>query len=150
LFFSLTTVSTERCARMCVNSAAPAGGRSPGSSQRALACSARAAAIACSSRLAATATKLPSRTTASTPGIALAAAMSMFTSRARGASGRTTRPWTMPGSRMSCRYASPPVTLAGMSRRLTLWPTSLCSLLALGATLADASRWNEASPATSQ
>ena len=80
--------------------------------------SAARALMACSSRSATTPRKLPSRTTATTPGIAFDRRLVEATRASRRSDGgRTTRPCTMPGSRTSCTYAAPPVTLAGMSRR---------------------------------
>ena len=80
---------------------ASSGSGGPGVQCRALA-SATLALIACSSRSAMTPRKLPSRTTATTPGIAFTAASSMVSSLAPYCGGRTTRPCTMPGSRRSC------------------------------------------------
>ena len=41
--------------------------------------------------------------------------------------GRTTRPCTMPGTRTLCTYSNVPVTIAGMSRRLTGLPSTVHS-----------------------
>ena len=80
---------------------ASSGSGGPGV-QVALFASATLALIACSSRSAMTPRKEPSRTTATTPGIAFTAASSIVLSLAPYWGGRTTRPWTMPGSRRSC------------------------------------------------
>src|SRR5436190_2119802 len=81
-------------------------------SYRAASASARDAATAWYSRLAITATKLPSRTTFITPGIFSTWLLSSELSTAPGLGGRSTRPCTMFGSRRSCTYAAPPLTLA--------------------------------------
>ena len=128
---------------------ASVGGRS-GRIQTAAARSASRALIACSSRSQTTATKLPSRTTVTTPGIALTAPASRLTSSARGAGGRTTRACSMPGRRRSWTYAAPPVNFGGMSRRERLWPTYLYSPGAFGFAFAVASRRSIASEVTSQ
>jgi hypothetical protein len=55
--------------------------------------------------------------------MALTRASSTDRSCAAGEGGRTTRPYTMPGSLTSWTYAAPPVNFLGMSRRATLLPT---------------------------
>ena len=86
----------------CRYRASPAGGNDSVSPQRALRASASRARMASSSRSAATARKLPSRTTATTPGRRRIAASSTDSSCAPGEGGRTTRPNTMFGKRTSC------------------------------------------------
>ena len=69
---------------------------------------------------------------------------------APGEGGRTTRPKSMPGMRMSCTYAAPPVNFFGMSRRAMFLPTHLCSEGNLGFAVAVASRLRSTAPASSQ
>ena len=82
----------------------------------------RRAARAASSVSATTPTKLPSRTTATTPGTPCAAASSSAVSVAPGDGGRSTRPCSMPGSTRSWMKRGRPNTLSGMSRRAAAVP----------------------------
>jgi len=100
--FSLTTESTDLAFVIrCSYRPSPDGGSDSVSFHFADRFRARRALIACSSRRAATPRKLPSRTTAITPGMRFTAASSKDTSWAPGEAGRTMRPNTMPGRRTS-------------------------------------------------
>ena len=82
-----------------------------------------AARIASSSRSATTPRKLPSLTTATTPGIAAALASLHETSAAPWRGGRTTRPNSMPGHARSWMNPACAAALRGISRRGTFVPT---------------------------
>src|SRR2546425_9482912 len=76
-----------------------------------------AALIAAHSVSATTARKLPRRTTLVSPLMEPIELSSTPVSWAPSAGGRTTRAWSIPGTRKSCMYVCSPVTLAGTSGR---------------------------------
>src|SRR5262249_21808162 len=108
-----------------------------------------AAFTAAHSLSATTARKFAWRTTFRNPLIPLTDASSTLRSSAPTAGGRTTRAWSMPGTRTSCMYLHSPVTFAGMSTRGTEVPTMVYSPGFLVGAVLSTFRWNSRSPTSS-
>ena len=65
------------------------------------------------------------------------------------AGGRTTRAWSIPGTRKSCMYVCSPVTLAGTSGRGSDLPTTVYSAGFFSGAFLSSLRWNSWSPISS-
>src|SRR5215813_11146171 len=108
-----------------------------------------AAFTAAHSLSATTARKLACLTTFRTPLIPLTDDSSTLRSSAPTAGGRTTRAWSMPGTRTSCMYVHSPVTFAGISTRGADVPTTVYSPGFLTGAFLSTFRRNSRSPMSS-
>jgi hypothetical protein len=127
-----------------------AGGSDSTSDHVAARASAWTAEIATSSRSATTATKLPLRTTSTTPERLRTAPSSRPCSSARGLGGRSTRAWSMPGMARSCTNLVVPSTIPGRSIRGPGRPTYRCWYAGFGGASPVTATSNDRPPSSSQ